>query len=142
MATTANANLIKLYLRPNGSTAAFAFVVCNEDLSLDGSADEVSRPTKTCGVLKTAGAPSYEIPYSGVANFNPGIGQVSEAQLAEWFNDGTTLDFVFGDASSGATKVDRSGTGIITSHTMTTPVDDLVGFEGTFSVSGQLTITL
>lgn len=142
MAQTVNSNLIKLYLRPNGSTAAFGFVVCNEDLSLDGTADEISRPTKTCGVLKSAGTPSYEIAYSGVANFAPSVGQISEAQLAEWFNDGTTLDFIFGDNSTGATKVDRSGTGIITAHTMTTPVDDLVGFEGTFSVSGTLTITL
>ncbi len=141
MATVKSGNLIKLYLRENGSTASFGYVVCNEDLTLDGTSDEISRPTK-CGVLKAAGTPSYEIPYSGVANFAPDAGQISEATLAEWFQDGTTLDFVFGDSATSAVIIDRSGTGVITAHSVTSPVDDLVGFEGTFSVSGNLTIDL
>jgi hypothetical protein len=133
--TTKSGNLIKLYLRENGSTTAFKYVVCNEDLSLDGTSDEISRPTK-CGTLKTPGTPSFETPFSGVANFTPDADQISHNDLYNWFAAGTILDFVIGDASTGGTVLDFSGTCSITALTIQAPVDDFVGFDGTLAISG------
>lgn len=136
MATTPKSgNLIKLYLRENGSTVAYKYVVCNEDLSLDGTSDEVSRPTK-CGTLKTAGTPSFEVPLSGVANFTPDADQISHNELWDWFAAGTALDFVVGDASTGGTVLDFSGVGTLTALSIQAPVDDFVAFDGTLAVNG------
>lgn len=138
MATGKSGNLIKLYLRENGSTAAYKYVVCNEDLSLEGSADEVSRPTK-CGTLKTAGTPSYSISFSGVANFANDASQISHNELADWFAAQTLLDFVFGDAPTGATVLDFNGVCTLTSFNITATVDDFISFDATLGVNGTPT---
>ena len=138
MATPKSGNLIKLYLRENGSTAALRYVVCNEALSLDGTSDEVSRPTK-CGTLKTAGTPSFEIPVSGVADTAPDADQVSASELWAWFAAGTTLDFVWGDDDTAPAFFGYSGVGAFTAMTLDAPVDDFVAFDGTFAVSGTPT---
>jgi len=134
-ATPKSGNLIKLFLRQTGSTASFRFVVCNEELSLDGSSDEVSRATK-CGVLKTAGTPSFEIPLSGVSDFLPAAGTISHNELWDWFAAGTSLDFVFGDLSTAGTVLDYSGNGVFTALNIQAPVDDFVAFDATFAVNG------
>jgi len=135
MATPKSGNLIKLYLRENGSTGSFRFVVCNENLELDGSADEVSRATK-CGVLKTAGTPSFEIPVSGVADFAPTAETISHNELWNWFAAGVSLDFVYGDAPAAGTILDFTGNGVFTSMTIGSNVDDFVEFDATFAVNG------
>jgi len=134
-ATGKSGNLIKLYLRENGSTATYKYVVCNEDLALNGTSDEVSRKTK-CGTLKTAGTPEFEIPFSGVANFTLDADQLSHNELYDWFAAQATLDFVLGDASTGGTVLDFSGTVSITDLNIAAPVDDFVAFDGTLAVSG------
>ena len=138
MATYKSGNLIKLYLRPNGSTTAFGYIVCNEDLALNGTGNEITRSTK-CGVLKDNGEISFEIPFSGVADIAPGGGTLSHNQLYDWFVAKTSLDFVFGDASSGGAVLDFSGVGVLTALNIQAPVDDFVGFDGTLSVTGNPT---
>lgn len=135
MATGKSGNLIKLYLRENGSTASFKYVVCNEDLSLDGTSDEVSRPTK-CGTLKTAGTPSYEAPFSGVANFANSADQISHNELSDWFAAQTVLDWVISDAATGGAVIDKSGTGVLTAYSEGYPVDDFISFTATLAVNG------
>ena len=134
-ATGKSGNLIKLYLRLNGSTASYKYVVCNEDLALNGTSDEVSRKTK-CGTLKTAGTPEFEIPFSGVANFSNDADQLSHNELWNFFATGSTLDYVLGDASTSGTVLDFSGTCTITDLNISAPVDDFVAFDGTLAVSG------
>ena len=136
MATTPKSgNLIKLYLREAGSTASYKYVVCNEDLALEGTSDEISRPTK-CGTLKTAGTPSYTIPLSGVANFTLDADQLSHNELSDWFATQQSLEFVLSDAATGGTIINYSGNGVLTDFSLQLPVDDMIGFTGTLAVNG------
>lgn len=135
MATPKSGNLIKLFLREAGSTAQFKYVVCNEDLSLDGTSDEISRPTK-CGTLKAPGTPSFEIPLSGVMDTVPGVDQISSNEMWDWFASQQELEWLIADAATGATIVDKSGVGSLTAFTETYSVDDFIAFTGTLSVNG------
>jgi len=135
MASPKTGNLVKLYLRENGSTTAFKYVVCNTTLSLDGTAEEISTNTK-CGVLKTAGTTSFEIPFAGVTDFAGDAGTISANELYNWFAANSQLDFVIGDAATAGTVLDFSGVGSLTSLTVAAEVDNFISFDANLSVSG------
>lgn len=137
MATPKSGNLIGLYLAPGGGTKKV--VVCNEDLSIEGTAEEITRATK-CGVFKDAGNVSYSISFSGMADFAPSGTQVSQADLATWFNAKTKLDFAFADDITTPAIISQTGQCYITAFNITATVDDFVSFDATLSVTGALTI--
>lgn len=142
MATPKSGNLIKLYLSiPDGG---WKTVVCKEDLSIEGTAEEITRST-SCGVFKDAGNLSYTISFSGMADFAPGTDLVSQAELATWFNTKTKLYFVFGDGNNDldpATIMLQSGECYITAFNITATVDDFVSFDATLSVTGNLSVII
>jgi len=137
MATTYSGGLINLYLRENGTTGEFKSVVCNEDLAISINTTIIERSTK-CGVLKAPGQSSNEVPFSGVCNFAPGVGELSHNELLNWAIGKVKLDFVMSDASTGGTILDISGPGYIGDFELQAPAEDFIAFTATFGVDGNV----
>lgn len=135
MATPKSSNLFNFYLRENGSTVAYEYAVCAESDTFDSTQNVNERVTK-CGTLKTPGVISATKSFQGVVDFAPSAGMLTYKKLLDWHLAGTVLDFVQGDASTGATLMDISGVGFISDFGFELNADEPVSFSMTFTVNG------
>lgn len=135
MATPKSGNLINFYLRESGSNTAYKSVVCVESSSFESTSNVNERVTK-CGTLKSPGVINATKNVSGVVDFAVSGNLLSYKELLDWHLGGTVLDFVIGDAASGATLVDISGTGFIQDLSIDDSADESIGFDMTFNING------
>lgn len=112
MATNVKSNLVlvrlsEVSIAEADSDATAQFLVCEEDLSLDGSADVAETPTKNCGTFKVPGTPGHTWGGTGIVAGNLAANEVSSQQLMEWMDAGTTIYMVIknnADAGAGLTS--------------------------------------
>lgn len=130
--------LVKLQISTDGGTT-FKTVVCAEDSNLDGSTEVNSRDTK-CGVLKSFGNTSWTLTGSGVANATPEATEVSADEILTMFQDTTTVNFKI-THDTGDTIIYRTGAGSFSAYSESHPSADLVDFDYTLEVDGDIDIS-
>lgn len=140
MATTKiEGKLVTLEISTNLVTPAYKMVVCAEDSSLSGSTEVNSRDTK-CGVFKSFGNTSWTLEGSGVANATPEADEVSADEILTIFQDSTPVLWKI-THTSGDTVIYRQGEGTFSAYSETHPATDLVGFDYTLEVDGDIDIS-
>jgi hypothetical protein len=127
---------VTLSISTNLVTPAYLAVVCAEDSTLDGSTEVNSRDTK-CGVLKSFGNTSWTLTGSAVANTTPTVGEMSADEVLTVFQDSTEVLFKLEDAAGG---IYRQGRGTFSAYSESHPSADLVAFDFTLEVDGDIDI--
>lgn len=128
---------VTLEISTNLVTPAYKAVVCAEDSTLNGSTEVNSRDTK-CGVLKSFGNTSWTLEGSGVANSTPETDEISADEILTIFQDSTPVLFKLSDAGGA---IYRQGQGTFSAYSESHPSADLVSFDYTLEVDGDIDIS-
>lgn len=137
--TKIEGKFVSLEISTNLVTPAYKMVVCAEDSNLDGSTEVNTRDTK-CGVYKTFGNTSWTLTGSGMANATPDSDEVSADEILTIFQDGTPVLWKI-THTTGDTIIYRQGQGTFSAYSETHPAADLVGFDYTLEVDGDVDIS-
>ena len=139
MATNAiQGDLVALSISTNVTTPAYKEVVCSENSGLDGSADVNTKRTK-CGVIKGVGPMAWTFTGSGAFNSIPGGSAMSAQELVTAAQDQTPILVKLAHATD-ATIYYRQGQGIISSYSETANSGDVVSYDFTIDIEGDLDV--
>lgn len=130
--------LVGLFISTVLDVPVWKEVVCGQDVGVEGSKDVTTVRTK-CGVLKTAGDPSWNITGSGVANHTPGATELSADELITILQGDTDVLVKLEHATDDAIYY-RQGQGIMTAYSESAGESDPISFDFTIEISGNLTI--
>lgn len=124
------------------------FLMCEEDLTWDATADVSEVPTKNCGTFRVPQAPAHTISGTGIVAANLGANEWSSQKLLQLLEDGTTVYAVLkndADAGAGITAsevVYRATQGYFSSVGETWTTGDGMGkFTWEFTPNGTVDLT-
>jgi predicted secreted protein len=130
---------VTLQIRVQGSTGAYADVICETTSSFSGSASVTTAVTK-CNTVSTVSSPTVTFSVEGVAENAPMDGQVSIEQLLSWFQTNALLDIKYENPESNGTNFYIQGFGYITEFGITAPAEGAVTFTASFQLTGSIDI--
>ena len=115
-------------------------VVCETTSSLSGSASVSTEVTK-CNTLTSVSSPTMTFSVEGIAETEPGEGQVSINQLLAWFTEKALLDIVYEDPEGDGVNFYIQGQGYMTEFGITAPSEGNVSFTASFQLTGSIDVT-
>jgi hypothetical protein len=130
---------VGLQLRQNGTTGAYANIICETTSSLSGSASVSTAVTK-CNTITSVAAPTITFSVEGVLETVRDTGTVIAEDLLTWFVQKTLLDIKYEDPESDGNNFYIQGTGYITEFGITSPAEGAVSFTASFQLTGAIDI--
>lgn len=128
----------------NGTT--WITIVCINEHTAPLTTDTTDTNTQ-CGIFTGVGPVKAAPTFNAVASTTPEAGQASVKQITNWAANQTRLKYrlqdpiVDGSDGSAGSLLYLSGSGIISSLTMTFTVGDVAKFNGTLSLQGTISTT-
>ena len=116
-------------------------LVCQDEVSVELTADVTETPTKTCGVLVAPGTPKCTITGSFVCESAPNsTTQVSHQKMMEYLNANTKLSAKVVKVSAEA-DFQVAGEGYFSSSNFSAGADGFLTGDFTFNFSGVIDVT-